>query len=162
MKIEKASPAALDTVRSIVRETINAVYPHYYPKGTVDFFLAYHSGPAVLEDIGHGYTYLFSEDGRAFATGSVKENEIYRLYVLPEFQGRGRGSRIMDFLEASVFDHYEEIWLDAAFPAQSFYLRRGYRESGFHTEAAEGGDFLCYYELRLKKASSGAPAPEAP
>ena len=28
----------LQVVRTITRETIQEIYPHYYPKGAVDFF----------------------------------------------------------------------------------------------------------------------------
>ena len=48
MKINAAKEADFDTVRSITQQTIKAVYPHYYPKGAVDFFLAHHRKKKIM------------------------------------------------------------------------------------------------------------------
>ncbi len=39
----------LETVVGLVRGTIRAVYPAYYPSGAVDFFLAYHSDDRLTQ-----------------------------------------------------------------------------------------------------------------
>ncbi|SHH76421.1 Ribosomal protein S18 acetylase RimI [Sporobacter termitidis DSM 10068] len=150
MRIEKASGEHFNTVRAIVRETITAVYPRYYPKGAVDFFLAHHHDAGILEDIERGRVYVFSAGGAVIGTGSVKENEIYRLFVLPAFQGRGFGREFLDFMEKMLFAVYGEIRLDASLPAQSMYIKRGYEERAYHKLPANG-DYLCYYEMRLKR-----------
>lgn len=40
--IRKADVKENDAVTELVRKTIEAVYPKYYPAGAVDFFLAHH------------------------------------------------------------------------------------------------------------------------
>ena len=40
-----------EQVAAIVRETIQKVYPHYYPSGAVQFFLDLHSEARVLKII---------------------------------------------------------------------------------------------------------------
>ena len=54
MKIINAREADFGTVKDITQSTINAVYPHYYPKGAVDFFLAHHSDENIMRDIQNG------------------------------------------------------------------------------------------------------------
>ena len=43
MSIRRAVLSDLHTVRHISATTIAAVYPHYYPKGAVNFFLEHHN-----------------------------------------------------------------------------------------------------------------------
>ena len=43
MSIRQAVLSDLDRVKYISEVTISEIYPHYYPKGAVDFFLAHHS-----------------------------------------------------------------------------------------------------------------------
>lgn len=38
MSIKKASISDLNTVKKISETTISEIYPHYYPKGAVEFF----------------------------------------------------------------------------------------------------------------------------
>lgn len=66
MKIVKATPAQLPFVRDITHATIRAIYPHYYPQGAVEFFLAYHAEDRIARDISDGIVYLL-EEGGAFA-----------------------------------------------------------------------------------------------
>ena len=41
----------LDRVKYISEVTISDIYPHYYPKGAVDFFLGHHNEDNILSDI---------------------------------------------------------------------------------------------------------------
>ena len=59
----KAIPTQLDAVRRITQETIDAVYPRYYPAGAVAFFKAHHRDAAISADIATGNVYLLWADG---------------------------------------------------------------------------------------------------
>jgi len=39
MNIKKAKTENFEDVKLITHETIKEIYPHYYPRGVVDFFL---------------------------------------------------------------------------------------------------------------------------
>ena len=71
MEIKTAAAADLGTVHDIVQTTINAVYPHYYPKGAVDFFLAHHSREHIASDIAGGLVSIAYSGGRAVGTVTV-------------------------------------------------------------------------------------------
>ena len=43
MSIIRADISDIETVKYITTETINSIYPHYYPEGAVDFFLGHHN-----------------------------------------------------------------------------------------------------------------------
>ena len=50
MNIRQAMKIDLDTVKNIANETIKTIYPHYYTKGAVDFFIKHHSCENISTD----------------------------------------------------------------------------------------------------------------
>jgi len=105
----------------------------------------------ISSDIEKECVYLFKVNDDYVGTASIKGNEICRLFVLPEWQGQGFGSRIMDFAESKIFETSETIILDASFSAQEMYLKRGYKQKGYHKICTDNGDYLCYSEMQLSK-----------
>lgn len=140
-------------VAEIVEKTIRTVYPHYYPSGAVQFFLELHNERKIRDALGREDIYLALVPEGIVGTGSVRGNEICRLFILPEYQAKGYGSRMMDLLEAMVFKHYQTVHIDASFPAESMYLKRGYRIKTYEKIEAGGGDYLCYH--MMEKAAGG-------
>ena len=67
-----------------------------------------------------------------------------KLFVLPQFQGRGYGRLLLDFCEKEIAKGYDEVVIDASLSAKGIYLKRGYRESEYHIITTENGDHLCY------------------
>ncbi len=141
-------------IAAIVRETIQNVYPHYYPSGVVQFFLDLHSEAGIEEAMSSEEVYLAMAQGNIVGTGSIRKNEICRLFILPEYQGNGYGSRLMDLLEARIFENYPEVHVAASFPAESMYLKRGYRIISYEKIKTENGGFLCYHTMERKKRES--------
>ncbi len=152
MSIKQAYKEDLQVVKYITIETINQIYPHYYPKGAVEFFVEHHNDTNIINDIEAGKVFLcMNEEGQPVGTVSLKDNDICRLFVLPEFQGNGYGRELIDFAEREIVKNYEEIMLDASLPAKRIYLKRGYVEKESHIINANYGDFLCY-DVMVKKA----------
>lgn len=142
----------LQVVRTITRETIQEIYPHYYPKGTVDFFLSHHNEAGIRQDLEAGSVYLLlNEKQLAVGTVTLKNHEIYRLFVLPAHQKKGYGRRLMDFAEQKIFECTDICRFDASLPAKAIYIKRGYRESAYHIIPTENGDFLCYDVMQKTK-----------
>ncbi len=152
MSIKKAGTEDFQIVKKITVETINAIYPHYYPKGAVEFFLGHHNDENILRDIENDKVFLCTdEEGNAVGTVTLNENEIGRLFVLPEFQGRGYGRELLEFSESAVSEKYDSIVLHASLPAKNIYLRRGFRITESHVINAPHGDYLCY-DLMVKES----------
>ncbi|MDE6657697.1 MAG: GNAT family N-acetyltransferase, partial [Oscillospiraceae bacterium] len=88
MSIRKANLSDLDMIKKIVTITISDIYPHYYPKGAVDFFLAHHKESNIINDIKLNQVFLcFNSEKNIVGTVTIKENEICRLFVLRDYQG---------------------------------------------------------------------------
>ena len=145
MSVIPAKQSDFDVVKQITHTTIKEVYPHYYPSGAVAFFLDHHSNENISNDISSNCVFLCHDpELNAVGTVTIRKNEICRLFVLPQYQGNGYGKELMNFAEAEIAKHYDEIILDASLSAKSIYLKRGYKEIGYHTLSAENNDYLCY------------------
>ena len=65
MSIRQAVLTDLSTVKHIAESVISEIYPHYYPKGAVEFFLEHHSGEKISDDIKRNFVYLCFDASRS-------------------------------------------------------------------------------------------------
>ena len=151
MEIVLAKKEDLAVVRKITRSTIKSIYPRYYPAGAVEFFLMHHSDERIMEDVSAGKVFVLYEALTPVGTVTISDNNINRLFVLPEYQHRGFGKALLDYAEKKILDRYEYVQIDASFPAKGLYLKRGYKETEYHIIEADNGDRLCYDVMRLEK-----------
>ena len=153
MEYRKALKTEAQIVCNIVRSTKAEIYPHYYTQAVVDFFGRLHSIENITKDIDEGKIDILIVDGKAVGTGSRNGRHITRVYVLPEYEGKGFGSLIMDRLEAKIFDEYDSCDLDASLPAAMFYEHRGYRTVE-HKKHDIGDGEVMIYEIMQKERDS--------
>ena len=153
MNIEyrKASPYEAERVCYIVEHTKNEIYPDYYTQAVVDFFGRLHSIDNIIKDIEQGRIDVLLKDGEIIATGSRTDYHITRVYVLPEFQGQGYGSMIMDELEKKIFAIYDYCELDVSLPACIFYENRGFQTVKHVKYDIGDGAFMIYEIMRKYK-----------
>ncbi len=156
MEFQLAKKENLEQVYELVQETIKSVYPKYYLPEIVEMFSEYHSREHVLQDILARNTYILLQGETVVGTGTRQENHITRVYVLPQFQGKGYGTYIMNQLEELIKKHYDMVNIDASLPACRLYAHLGY-------ETADHGIWECkngviqVYEI-MKKQLKKKPA----
>ena len=96
VNIRQAAAGDFEAVKKITQDTILAVYPKYYPSGAVRFFSEHHADEKIIRDINAGIVYVVvTDDGVLAGTVTLTDNEVDRLFVLPEFQGRGYGRELL-------------------------------------------------------------------
>lgn len=145
MSIKLAEISDLDIIKQITHKTITEIYPHYYSDGAVSFFINHHNQNNIINDIKKKCVYIYIDlKQNAVGTVTIKNNEICRLFVLPEYQGSGYGRELLEFSEKTIFHNYDEIKIDASLPAKMIYLKRGYKEIEYHTIRTNNNDYLCY------------------
>lgn len=145
MSLRLADAPDLQTVKDITLSTISKIYPHYYPKGAVEFFLEHHCEKNIINDIKENCVYIcVDQDGIPVGTVTIKSNEICRLFVLPANQGRGFGREMLDFAEDYILQRYDQIVLDSSLPAKRIYQKRGYLVAESNSINVNHGDFICY------------------
>lgn len=109
MEIVTAKKEDLEIVRKITRSTIKSIYPRYYPAGAVEFFLAHHSDEHIVTDISENKIFVLYEGGEPVGTVTIKDNNINRLFVLPDYQHKRYGKALLDFAEKKILEVY--TWL---------------------------------------------------
>jgi len=102
------------------------------------------SDPALVPDKDYdeymnlrGNGWVCEMEGRitGFAIVDLKENNVWALFVLPEYEGRGIGKKLHDIMLDWYFEETKEtIWLGTAFNtrAEKFYRMQGWKEAGTH------------------------------
>ena len=103
-----------------------------------------------MNDIIDGNVRLLMIGDTLIGTGSYKEDHITRLYVSPDYQGKGYGTFIMDKLEDEIAQKYDTVSLDASLPASIIYEHRGYKTVKHERWECENGVMLVY-EIMEKK-----------
>lgn len=157
MEYIKAAESDTEEILMIVQDTIRAIYPRYYPQEVVDFFCKLHCRENICKDIAAGFVGVLRDDDGIVGTGCYKDDHITRVYVKPEYQGKGYGSYIMQCLENEICLHYDTVYLDASLPASHLYEKRGYHTIEHKRYAVENGKILVYevMEKPLPRSSTG-------
>lgn len=152
MEYIKATGNDTEEILRIVQDTIRTIYPRYYPQEVVDFFCELHCRENISKDIEAGFVGVLRVDGRIVGTGCYQDDHITRVYVKPEYQGRGYGSYIMQCLESEIGAKYDTAYLDASLPASHLYEKRGYQTLRHEKWDVENGRILVY-EIMAKSLS---------
>lgn len=150
MNIKLAKTEDFEIVKNITIQTINDIYPHYYPKGAVEFFLDHHNNENIKNDIKYNKVFIYClTNEKAVGTITIKNNEICRFFILPKYQGFGYGTALLNFAENFIFKDYNKIILDSSLPAKQIYLKKGYTATEFHSIKTNNCDYL-YYDTMIK------------
>ena len=144
MEYLKATEKDVEQIVLLVQDTIRTIYPKYYPKEVVDFFCAFHCKEKISKDIENGFVGVLQNNNTIVGTGCYKDNHITRVYVKPEFQGRGYGNYIMQCLENEISLKYDKVNLDASLPACHLYEKRRYQTIKHERLNVENGVILVY------------------
>ncbi len=151
MEYRKAVQGDTERIFNLVQHTIETIYPKYYPQKVVAFFRELHKKENIIADIQNGYVYILLCDSRLVGTGTYTGNHITRLFVAPEYQGRGYGSYMMQQFEKEIFLIYTDAYLDASLAASIFYEHMGYKT--VKHEQIDVDDEVLVYEI-MKKTNS--------
>lgn len=126
-KLRLATAEDVDEVHRLVQATIHTCYSGYYTRSVVEGFCRYHSLESIAADVAEGKVYVLASDGRIVGTATLDGSYIGRVYVLPEEQGKGLGTLLMDALEELAADAGNTTaTLDSSIPGKGLYERRGY------------------------------------
>ena len=151
INIIKAKKGDEKIIYDIAHSTINKIYPNYYPEDVVTFFINHHSIKNIKNALNEETVLLIKYGEVNIGTGSVLKNEIRRMFILPDFQGLGYGTQLLNQLESKIKSNgYTEALLDSSLVAQSLYKRNGYSSIKHQKIITPKGQFLCYNQM-LKK-----------
>ena len=95
-----------------------------------------------------GKVYIAEENGRIAGTGTVNGDNIERVYVRPEYRGKGIGSALMNYMEGEILKDHEAVVVESSLPAGEFYRKRKYVQVKHMDYPVENGKILCYEVMR--------------
>jgi len=148
MILATAKDTDLETIYQLIQATIDTCYPPFYPPRAVAAFKYHHSREAVIQRLRYDLVLMAKEGDRLIGTGSLVDNEISGLFVLPDVQSKGVGSVLMKELEdrAGQLD-IDMVELDVSLPSRAFYEHLGY--SGFKERFLDVGEdqYLNYWHV---------------
>ncbi len=107
---------------------------------------------SLKAELGQRYQgWVIEEDGQVvgFSIADVQTFSVWALFVMPGFEGRGFGTRLLDRAVEFLWDRgATRIWLktDPDSRAAGFYRRSGWRESG----TIDNGEITFELEYRIK------------
>ncbi len=140
MIIRAASPTDHGTIQDIAQRTWPVAYGRILSPGQLAYMLAsMYSLAAIGEQCdrqGHRYVLALHEDmAVGFASCSHDHlgrgrTRLHKLYVLPEAQGTGAGSALLEHVSAAAReagDRAIELNVNRHNPASGFYERHGFR-----------------------------------
>lgn len=149
IEIRHYTPDDFNRVYDLVHQVIAEVYPQYYPKHVAAFFHEHHNRKKMQQDIPNGETYLLHVNDKLAGTGSIVNNEIKRMLVLPAFHGKGLGSRLLKTLENSTTAlSHDVLKLHSTLAAFPFYLKHSYEQTSFVSDEISHDEFLCYFNMQ--------------
>ena len=146
--IRKYNKKDFERLKFIVHSTIKKSYATLYPEEAIEYFLEHHSKENMEKDIPKGCTFILELEGKIIASGSIVGNEIKRLFVLPKYQGRGFGRKIMAKIEETALNNgIQKVKLCASLPSKDFYLALGYNIVRFTRFPVNNNEKLEYYDM---------------
>ena len=99
MEYTKATIDDMEEFYDLVQNTIQEVYPKYYPEEVVRFFSQQHCWENLERDLEEERIYILQDGECVIGAGSFEGNHITRVFVRKDYQRHGVGSLIMQRLE---------------------------------------------------------------
>jgi ribosomal protein S18 acetylase RimI-like enzyme len=160
IRVRRAALADAEAVREVGVKTWPVAYDGLAsPEFVVDGLAAWWSPEAVERGITKGITLVaLDEDQVVGMVGLGREGEfwvMWKLYVLPEYQGRGVGKALLDGAIAALPDGTPELLLDVLVtnePAIRFYRKHGFGDPE-RTPDRDLGDELRWMSLDLRRVA---------
>lgn len=153
MNIRRFREEDAEAVSALVIKTLRISNVKDYTPELMEEVVKSQQPQNVLERAGWTHFYVAEEGGELIGCGAIgpywgktDESSLFTIFVLPEWQGKGVGRRIIETLEQDEFFlRAKRIEIPASITAVDFYRRMGY---DYKNGAAEVDDEGMY---RLEK-----------
>jgi GNAT superfamily N-acetyltransferase len=134
MYIRRFNDADAEEVSNLVCRNFREVNIRDYPADEMERLAESYSAEKIRNLASSAHTYVAFDDNRIVGTGSITgywgsetESVLLTIFVLPEYQRKGIGSRIVRALEADeYFLRASRIEIPASITACEFYIKMGY------------------------------------
>ena len=134
MKIRSFQECDAAEVSALIIRTLQISNAKDYPPEEIQRITAKFTPEDVIERAGWTHLYVCCVDQKIVACGAIgpywgKEDEsaLFNIFVLPEYQGKGVGRRLIEALEADEYAlRANRIEIAASITGRDFYRKLGY------------------------------------
>jgi GNAT superfamily N-acetyltransferase len=134
-EIRRATAADAEAVSQVVLRALRETNARDYPASVIDRLVST-LPEAVAAKLEAWHAFVAVVDGRIVGTASLDGNRVRAVFVDPDHQGRGIGTKLMDAVENAANGQSERsLDLQSSITAQQFYAKRGFK---FVREAVYG------------------------
>ena len=134
MEIRRFREDDAEVVSALIIRTIRISNVKDYPAELMEEVVKSQQPVNVLERAGWTHFYVVEDEGSIIGCGAIgpywgktDESSLFTIFVLPEYQGRGVGCRIIETLEQDEFFlRAKRIEIPSSITAVNFYRRMGY------------------------------------
>ena len=134
MLIRRYEQADAKAVSDLIRTTVAISNSKDYPPEVVDELIEMETPEHVAERASWTHFYVAEDEGAVIGCGAIgpfwgKEDEssLFTIFVLPEYQGKGVGRKIIETLEGDEFFlRAKRIEIPASVTGAPFYEKMGY------------------------------------
>ena len=116
-------------VKYLIDEVSDFAYKSLIPKEGYEYLKSNLWSLEILKkDAREGYTIVVKDDDKIIGTGTIVGDYISKIYVKPEYHGRGIGKLIVKYLEDKAKSNgVKTIFLASNVSAEKFYTKLGYK-----------------------------------
>lgn len=148
--IQKAQKEEAIIISHLINTRIKEMYSKYYPEEVVSFFLDLHQLSNIEKDISEAKIFVIRYEEMIVGTGTIEENHISRIYVLPQYQSIGIWSMLMNYLEKEIIKNYGSVEVNVFLPSVEFYRKRNYVHK-MQVDCPVANGKILSYEVMQKK-----------
>lgn len=124
---------AIETAQ-VIAETLRVSNSQDYSSEYIEANIASHSAEVLIARANEGHMYVVCDNSRIVGCGaiagywgSLTESILLTIFVLPDYQGKGIGRRIIETLEQDeYFLRAKRVEIPASITAVEFYKKMGY------------------------------------
>jgi len=129
MEIRKFTPEDAEEVSNVIRRALALINSKDYQEDQIKSMIEKFSPQAVLERSQKRSMFVTIIDFKIVATGSLQNDTIYSLFVDPDYNGIGIGTKLMEYLEKLArSNHVKVLKVPSSITAIGFYSQLGYVE----------------------------------
>lgn len=134
MEIRRFQPKDAEELSAVIAKTLRITNSKDYPEEYIEENVASHSPDILRKRAEEGHTYVILDGSKIIGCGtiagywgSITESILLTIFLLPEYQGRGLGKKIIETLEEDeYFLRAKRIEIPASITAVEFYKKMGY------------------------------------
>ena len=134
MQIRAFRKEDADEVAQVIARTLRESNSKDYPEDYIEYIVASHSADELLKASEQRHIYVVCDGERIVGTGGITgywgsrtESILLTIFVLPQYQGKGVGRKIIQTLEQDEYAlRADRIEIPASITAVEFYRKLGY------------------------------------